>query len=479
MLLYKDRARETLKNGMDILSKIVSITIGPKGKNVVLGKELGVPQIINDGVTIAKELNMIDEFENTGVCLIRQAALKTNEVAGDGTTTSTILAYAIITQGLRYVAFGANPVILKRGIEKSTDFIIDKINDYAKPLRSNNDILNIATVAMGGDTEMGFLIFKAFSGIGREGVVTIQESKAIQTQLELKEGLGLDNGFISSCFITNKKRRECILEYPYILLTNNMLSKIKDVIRILELVTKTNCPLLIIGTNIRQEALATLILNKTKNILNVVAVKTPSFGMHRQVLLADLATLTGGQVINAELGYSLQKVSLGLLGSARYARIKKESTTIISDDYKVDICRRCEQLRREIYLTDSDYEKTNLQERIAKLSSGVAIIKVGGATETEIKDRKLRLEDAINATKAAIEEGLIPGGGTLFTHLTCDLAIWVVNYLLDDELLGGLTVMQAILAPLKEIAINSGDNGTVTFKRVIDYTKRVNILKRA
>lgn len=367
------------------------------------------------------------------------------------------------------MASGANPVIIKRGIEKSTNFVIDKINDYAKPLQFNKDILNIATVAMGGDKKMGFLIYKAFVNVGRDGVVTIQESKAFQTQIELKEGLGFDNGFISSCFITNKKKRECILEYPYILLTSNMLSKIKDVLGILELVTKTSYPLLIIGTNIRQEALATLILNKTKNTLNVVAVKAPSFGMQRQVLLIDLAILTGGQVINAEIGYSSKKISLSLLGYARYVRMKKEGTTIISDDYKLEIRSRCDQLRRKIYLTDFAYEKTNLQKRIAKLSGGVAIIKVGGATETEIKDRKLRFEDAINATKAAIEEGFIPGGGTLFAHLTYDLASWITDQLMDDELLGGLAVMQAILAPLKRIVVNSGESGTVILKRILDY----------
>lgn len=439
----------------------------------MVGKELGVPQIINDGVTIAKELNVVDEFENTGVCLIRQAALKTNEVSGDGTTTSTVLAHAITMQGLRHVASGANPVIVKRGIEKSTNFVIDKINDYAKPLRSDNDILNIATVAAGGDLEMGTLIHKAFASVGREGVVTIRESKAIQTQIELKDGLGLDNGFISSCFITDKNKRECILEHPYILLTGNVLSKIKDVLRVLELVTKTNRPLLIIGADIKQEALATLILNKTKGILNVVAVKAPSFGLQRQALLTDLATLTGGQVISSATGYSLQKISLDLLGRARYVRVKKEGTTIISDEHKVEVRKRCEQLRREIYLTDSTYEKTNLQERIAKLSGGVAVIKVGGATETEIKDRKLRIEDAINATKAAVEEGLIPGGGTLFAHLTRDLASWVTHHLSGDELLGGLAVVQAISSPLKKIALNSGESGTVVLKRVLDYADKL------
>lgn len=457
---------------MDILAKTVSITLGPKGNNVVLGKELGLPQIINDGVTIAKEINLVSDFENTGVCLIRQAALKTNEVSGDGTTTSTVLAHAITMQGLRHVAFGANPVILRRGIEKATNFVVDKINDYAKPLRSEEDILNIATVAAGGDLEMGSLISKAFSSVGREGVVTVQEGKAIQTQIELKEGLGFDNGFISSCFSTDSKRKECVLENPYILLTDNTLSTIKDVLSVLEIARKANRALLIIGADINQEALATLILNKTKGILNVAGVKAPSYGMQRQALLADLATLTGGQVVSSETGYSLKSITADILGHAQHVRIKKEKTTIISYDYKVAVRNRCDRLRREMLLTDSTYEKMNLQERIAKLSSGVAIIKVGGVTDTEIKDRKLRIEDAINATKAAIEEGIIPGGGTLFAHLTCDLTNWATDYLSGDELLGGLTVVKAIAAPLKKIALNSGESGTVVLKRLLDYSNK-------
>jgi len=466
-ILYQESARKALEKGMDILAEAVSITLGPKGRNVVLGKKFGTPQIVNDGVTIAKEINLVDNLENTGVCLIRQAASKTNDVAGDGTTTATVLAYAIIKQGMRNVAAGANPIVLKRGIEKATQFVVSKITDYARPIEDLDDITKVATISAGNDSEVGSLIASAIDKVGREGLISLEEGKSTVNELEITEGMGFDRGFISGYFVTNQERMEAILENAYILLTDKKITLVKqDLLPTLELVSKTNQPLLIISDNVQKEALATLIVNKIRGILNVVAVRAPGFGDRRKALLSDLAILTGVQVISSDAGYSLQNMEIESLGRARRVIIGKEYTTIISDANKREVLARCEQLRRQLETSDSTYEKEKIQERLAKLSGGVAVIKVGAATETEMKDRKLRLEDAVNATKAAVEEGIVPGGGTTLAHISEELFEWAKENLLEDELIGALIVEKALSAPLKKIASNAGQNGAVVLEKV-------------
>ena len=466
-ILYEESARKALEKGIDTLAEAVSITLGPKGRNVVLGKKFGTPQIVNDGVTIAKEINLENNLENTGVCLIRQAASKTNDVAGDGTTTATVLAYAIIKQGMRNVAAGANPIVLKRGIEKATQFVVRKVVEYARPIENLSDITKVATISAGNDTAVGSLIASAIDKVGREGLISLEEGKSTVNELEITEGMGFERGFISGYFVTNQERMEVILDNAFILLTDKKITLVKqDLLPTLELISKTNQPLLIISDNVEKEALATLIINKIRGILNVVAVRAPGFGDRRKALLDDLAILTGGQVISADAGLSLENPELESLGKARRVIIGKESTTIISDANKKEVLARCEQLRRQLETSDSTYEKEKIQERLAKLSGGVALIKVGASTETEMKDRKLRLEDAVNATKAAVEEGIVPGGGTTLANISEELFEWSKENLLEDELLGALIVEKALSAPLKKIAINAGQNGAVIFDRV-------------
>eukprot|EP00962_Isochrysis_galbana_P062151 scaffold52076_cov1961-Isochrysis_galbana.AAC.18 len=466
-ILYQEDARKALEKGMDILAEAVSVTLGPKGRNVVLEKKFGPPQIVNDGVTIAKEINLKDALENTGVSLMRQAASKTNDVAGDGTTTATVLAYAIIKQGMRNVASGANPIVLKRGIEKATQFVVRKIMDYARPIENLSDIKQVAQISSGNDIEVGLLIASAIEKVGREGLISLEESKSTTTELEITEGMGFDRGFISGYFVTNKERMEVVLDNPLILLTDKKITLVKqDLVPTLELVSQTDQPLLIISDNVEKEALATLIVNKLRGILNVVAVRAPGFGDRRKALLQDLAILVGGKLITPDAGLSLDRMEIENLGTARRVIVRKESTTIISDSNKKEVLARCEQLRRQMETTDSSYEKEKLQERLAKLTGGVAVIKVGAATETEMKDRKLRLEDAINATKAAVEEGIVPGGGATLVHIAAELLEWVTETLKGDELIGGLIIEKALQAPMKKIAFNAGQNGAIILERI-------------
>ena len=466
-ILYQENARKALEKGMYTIAEAVSITLGPKGRNVVLEKKYGTPQIVNDGVTIAKEINLKDNLENTGVSLIRQAASKTNDVAGDGTTTATVLAYAIIKQGMRNVAAGANPIVLKRGIEKATQFVVLKITEYARPIESISYITKVATISAGNDTEVGSLIASAIDKVGRQGLISLEEGKSTVTELEITEGMGFDRGFISGYFVTNTERMEIILENPYVLLTDKRITVVKqDLLPTLELISKTNQPLLIISDNVEKEALATLIINKLRGILNVVAVRAPGFGDRRKAILEDLAVLLSGQVVSSDAGLSLDKMELETLGKARRIIIGKDTTTIIADSNKEQVLARCEQLRRQLETSDSSYEKEKLQERLAKLSGGVAVIKVGATTETEMKDRKLRLEDAVNATKAAVEEGIVPGGGTTLAHIADSLLDWAKESLYDDELIGALIVEKALSAPLNRIASNAGKNGAVVVAHV-------------
>ncbi|ASC69710.1 60 kDa chaperonin [Halomicronema hongdechloris C2206] len=465
-IIYNENARRALEKGMDILAEAVAVTLGPKGRNVVLEKKFGAPQIINDGVTIAKEIELEDNVENTGVALIRQAASKTNDSAGDGTTTATVLAHAMVKEGLRNVAAGANAIALKRGIDKATNFLVSKIAEHARPVEDSKSIAQVGTISAGNDEEVGHMIAEAMDKVGREGVISLEEGKSMSTELEITEGMRFDKGYISPYFATDTERMEAVLDEPYLLLTDKKIALVQDLVPVLEQVARSSRPLLIIAEDIEKEALATLVVNRLRGVLNVAAVKAPGFGDRRKAMLEDIAVLTGGQVISEDTGLKLENTKLEMLGQARRVTITKDTTTLVAEGNENDVKARCEQIRRQIEESDSSYDKEKLQERLAKLSGGVAVIKVGAATETEMKDRKLRLEDAINATKAAVEEGIVPGGGTTLAHLVPDLEQWVQANLAGEELTGGTIVSRALAAPLMRIAENAGKNGAVVAERV-------------
>lgn len=467
-ILYHENARRALEQGMRVMVEAVSVTLGPKGRNVVLEKAYGSPQIINDGVTIAKEIKLADYIENTGVSLIRQAALKTNDVAGDGTTTATVLAYAMVKEGLKNIAAGSNPISIKLGMEKASQYLVNQINEFAQSVEDLDSIQQVASISAGNDDVIGSLIADALKKVGKEGVISLEEGKGITTELEITEGMKLEKGFISPYFITNTEKMEIVYENPYILLTDKRITLIQqDLLPILEQITKTKRSFLIIAEDIEKEALATLILNKLQGIINVVAIRAPGFGELRKQMLQDIAVLTGGTVITQDAGLNLNNIQLNLLGQAKRIIVNKDTTTIVASGQTIDqITIRCEQLQKQINSSDTTYEKEKLQDRIAKLSGGIAIIRVGAVTETEMKDKKLRLEDAINATRAAIEEGIIPGGGATLVHLSENLAIWAKNNLKEDELIGAMIISRAILVPLKRIAENAGMNGQVIVEKV-------------
>jgi chaperonin GroEL len=465
-IIYNDEARRALERGIDILNEAVAITLGPKGRNVVLEKKFGAPQIVNDGITIAKEIELEDHIENTGVSLIRQAASKTNDVAGDGTTTATVLAHAIVKEGLRNVAAGANPIALKRGIEKATDFLVERIAEHAKAVEDSKSIAQVGSISAGNDEEVGQMIASAMDKVGKEGVISLEEGKSMTTELEITEGMRFDKGYISPYFVTDAERMEAVMEEPLILITDKKIALVQDLVPVLEQVARQGKPLLIIAEDIEKEALATLVVNRLRGVLNVAAVKAPGFGDRRKQMLEDIATLTGGQVISEDAGLKLESAKVEMLGKARRITITKENSTIVAEGNEQAVKARCEQIRRQIEETESSYDKEKLQERLAKLAGGVAVIKVGAATETEMKDRKLRLEDAINATKAAVEEGIVPGGGTTLAHLAPQLEDWAPKNLANEELTGATIVARALLAPLKRIAENSGQNGAVIAERV-------------
>ncbi len=466
LIIYNENARRALEKGMDILAEAVAVTLGPKGRNVVLEKKFGAPQIVNDGVTIAKEIELEDNVENTGVSLIRQAASKTNDSAGDGTTTATVLAHAIVKEGLRNVAAGSNAISLKRGIDKATAYLVDKIAEHARPVGDSTSIAQVGTISAGNDEEVGAMIAQAMDKVGREGVISLEEGKSMTTELEITEGMRFDKGYISPYFVTDTERMEAVLEEPYILITDKKIALVQDLVPVLEQVARSGRPLVIIAEDIEKEALATLVVNRLRGVLNVAAVKAPGFGDRRKAMLEDIAVLTGGQVISEDTGLKLDNTKVDMLGQARRLTITKDTTTIVAEGNEKDVKARCEQIRRQIEETESSYDKEKLQERLAKLSGGVAVIKVGAATETEMKDRKLRLEDAINATKAAVEEGIVPGGGTTLAHLVPDLTQWVDANLSNEEHTGGSIVARALAAPLMRIAQNAGQNGAVIAERV-------------
>ncbi|BAY12605.1 chaperonin GroEL [Calothrix sp. NIES-2098] len=465
-IIYNENARRALERGMDILAEAVAVTLGPKGRNVVLEKKFGAPQIVNDGVTIAKEIELEDHIENTGVSLIRQAASKTNDAAGDGTTTATVLAHAIVKEGLRNVAAGANAISLKRGIDKATNFLVDKIAEHARPVEDSKAIAQVGAISAGNDEEVGQMIAQAMDKVGKEGVISLEEGKSMTTELEITEGMRFDKGYISPYFATDAERMEAVFDEPFLLLTDKKIALVQDLVPVLEQVARAGRPLVIIAEDIEKEALATLVVNRLRGVLNVAAVKAPGFGDRRKAMLEDIAILTGGQLITEDAGLKLDNTKLDSLGKARRINITKDNTTIVAEGNEAAVKARIEQIRRQIEETESSYDKEKLQERLAKLAGGVAVVKVGAATETEMKDKKLRLEDAINATKAAVEEGIVPGGGTTLAHLTPQLEEWASSNLSGEELTGALIVARALPAPLKRIAENAGQNGAVIAERV-------------
>ncbi|MEO0061220.1 MAG: hypothetical protein RL343_838 [Actinomycetota bacterium] len=461
---FDEEARRGLERGLNILADTVKVTLGPRGRNVVLEKKWGAPTITNDGVSIAKEIELDDPFERIGAELVKEVAKKTDDVAGDGTTTATVLAQALVREGLRNVAAGADPITLKRGIEKAVKAVIEELHANAKPVETKEQIAATASISA-GDTQIGELIAEAIDKVGREGVVTVEESNTFGIELELTEGMRFDKGYVSAYMVTDPERQEAVLEDAYVLIANSKISNIKDILPIVDKVIQANKPLLIIAEDIDGEALATLIVNKIRGIFKSVAVKAPGFGDRRKAMLQDIAILTGGQVISEEVGLKLDATTLDLLGRARKVVITKDETTIVEGAGDADmIAGRVEQIRREIDNTDSDYDREKLQERLAKLAGGVAVIKAGAATEVELKERKHRIEDAVRNAKAAVEEGIVAGGGVAL--LQAGKAAFEKLTLTGDEAVGANIVRVAISAPLKQIALNAGLEPGVVAERV-------------
>jgi len=468
-LKFHDEARRALEAGVNKLADAVKVTLGPKGRNVVLDKKFGAPTITNDGVSIAKEVEIDDPFENMGAQLVKEVATKTNDVAGDGTTTATVLAQAIVQQGMRNVAAGANPMGLKRGIEKAVAAAVESIKGQAKEVDDKSDISSVATISA-ADAAIGGVIADAIDKVGKDGVVTVEESNTFGIELDFTEGMQFDKGYLSPYFVTDQDRQEAIIDEPYILFYSSKISSVQSLLPALESVMKTGRPLLIIAEDVEGEALATLVVNKIRGTFNSTAVKPPGFGDRRKAMLQDMATLTGGQVISEEVGLKLENVTLDLLGRAKRVIITKDTTTIVDGaGDKADVAGRVNQIKTEIDNTDSDWDREKLQERLAKLAGGVALIKVGAATEVELKEKKHRIEDAISATRAAIEEGVVAGGGTALLRSRASV-LKVVESLTGDEATGARTVYDALVAPAKHIADNAGLEGSVVVQRVESET---------
>ena len=464
-LKFHDEARRALEAGVNKLADTVKVTLGPKGRNVVLDKKFGAPTITNDGVSIAKEVELDDPFENMGAQLVKEVATKTNDVAGDGTTTATVLAQAIVQQGMRNVAAGANPMGLKRGIEKAVAAAVESIKSQAKEVDDKSDISSVATISA-ADSAIGGVIADAIDRVGKDGVVTVEESNTFGIELDFTEGMQFDKGYLSPYFVTDAERQEAIIDEPYILYYSSKISSVQSLLPALESVMKTGRPLLIIAEEVEGEALATLVVNKIRGTFNSTAVKAPGFGDRRKAMLQDMAILTGGQVISEEVGLKLENVTLDLLGRAKRVIITKDTTTIVDGaGDKTEVVARVNQIKTEIENTDSDWDREKLQERLAKLAGGVALIKVGAATEVELKEKKHRIEDAISATRAAIEEGVVAGGGTALLRSRASV-LKVVESLSGDEATGARTVYEALVAPARHIADNAGLEGSVVVQRV-------------
>ncbi|HOQ33351.1 MAG TPA: chaperonin GroEL [Candidatus Hydrogenedens sp.] len=464
-LEFGEEARRRVLAGVVKLSKAVKATLGPKGRNVVLEKKWGAPTVTKDGVSVAKEIELEDKYENMGAQMVKEVASKTSDIAGDGTTTATILAEAIFREGMRNVAAGSNPMALKRGIEKAVDAVVDRLAKMSKQVKNDRDVLrNVATISANGDTEIGNIIAEAMEKVGNDGTITVEEAKGIETTLEIVEGMQFDKGYLSPYFVTNTETMECVLENCYILIHEKKISSLKDLLPLLEQIAKSGKPLLIIAEDVEGEALATLVVNKIRGTIQCCAVKAPGFGDRRKAMLEDIAILTGGLAITEDLGRSLENIALSDLGCAKRVVIDKDTTTIVEGAGKnSDIMGRINLIRRQIEETTSDYDREKLQERLAKLAGGVAVINVGAATEIEMKEKKARVEDALHATRAAVEEGIVPGGGVAL--LRCQEAIDELK-LEGDELIGAQIVKRALEEPLRQLAANAGDEGATVVQNV-------------
>ena len=462
---YGADARTALQAGVDKLANTVKVTLGPKGRNVVLDKSYGAPTITNDGVTIAKEIELEDGFENMGAQLIREVASKTNDVAGDGTTTATVLAQAMVNEGMKNLAAGANPIVLRKGMKKATDKTVDLIKEMSEKVTSKKQIARVAAVSS-GDEAVGNMVADAMESVTNDGVITIEESKTMQTELDLVKGMQFDRGYVSAYLATDMEKMEADLDSPYILITDKKIGNIQDILPLLEKIVQSSASLLIIAEDVEGEALSTLIVNKLRGTFKVCAVKAPGYGDRRKEMLQDIAILTGGQVISSDLGIELKDATMDMLGKAKTVQVKKETTTIVDGaGDKEAIKNRIAQIKAQIAETKSDFDREKLQERLAKLAGGVAVIRVGAATETEMKEAKLRMEDALNATRAAVEEGVIAGGGSAYVHASKELAKFV-DTLEGDEKTGAKIVMKALEAPLATIAANAGLEGAVIIDKV-------------
>ncbi|QRM28633.1 chaperonin GroEL [Microvirga sp. VF16] len=467
---FSSDARDKMLRGVDILADAVKVTLGPKGRNVVIEKSFGAPRITKDGVTVAKEIELADKFENMGAQMVREVASKTNDIAGDGTTTATVLAQAIVREGAKAVAAGMNPMDLKRGIDLATAEVVKDIQSRAKKVKSSDEVAQVGTISANGDKDIGEMIAHAMQKVGNEGVITVEEAKTAETELDVVEGMQFDRGYLSPYFITNAEKMVAELEDPYILIHEKKLSSLQPMLPILEAVVQTGKPLLIIAEDVEGEALATLVVNKLRGGLKIAAVKAPGFGDRRKAMLEDIAVLTAGQTISEDLGIKLETVSLPMLGRAKRVRIEKENTTIIDGaGQKADIEARVAQIKAQIEETTSDYDREKLQERLAKLAGGVAVIRVGGATEIEVKEKKDRVDDALNATRAAVEEGIVPGGGTALLRAKGAVAKLTTDN--PDVQAGIKIVLRALEAPIRQIAENAGVEGSIVVGKINDNTK--------
>ena len=464
---FRESARERMLKGVNVLADAVKVTLGPKGRNVVLDKSFGAPRISKDGVTVAKEIELEDKFENMGAQMLREVASRTSDVAGDGTTTATVLAQAIVREGMKAVAAGMNPMDLKRGVDKAVDTAIGFIEGASKSVRSEEEIAQVGTISANGESEIGDIIAEAMQQVGKEGVITVEEAKGLATELDVVEGMQFDRGYLSPYFITNAEKMQAELEDPYILLNEKKLSNLQAMLPILEAVAQSGRPLLIIAEDVEGEALATLVVNKLRGGLKIAAVKAPGFGDRRKAMLEDIAILTGGQVISEDLGIKLESVTLDMLGSAKRVIMGKDDTTVVEGvGKKGEIEGRCSQIRAQIEETSSDYDREKLQERLAKLAGGVAVIKVGGSTEVEVKERKDRVEDALHSTRAAVEEGIVPGGGVTLLYAVRALEKLKVDD--ADQQVGIDIVRRALQAPVRQIAENAGVDGAVVSGKLLE-----------
>jgi len=472
IIAFDINARRAIERGVNKLADTVKITLGPKGRNVVLEKKYGSPVITNDGVTIAKEIELEDPYENMGAQLVKEVASKTNDVAGDGTTTATLLAQAIVREGMKNIAAGANPMILKRGIEKATEKAVEVIKANSQKVKGKNDMAFVAAISS-GDENIGRLIADAMEKVTAEGVITVEENKTIDTVIEIVEGMQFDRGYISPYFVTDSEKMEAVLDDPYIMITDKKLSNAQDLLPALELIVRNGGKMLLIAEDVEGDALATLVVNKLRGTFTVVAVKAPGFGDRRKEMLQDIAILTGGQVISDELGLDIREIKLEWLGRAKSVKVQKEETVIIggAGDQKA-IKDRAESIKKQIELTTSEYDKEKLSERLAKLAGGVAVIRVGAATETEMKEKKDRVEDALNATRAAVEEGIVPGGGTAYINAIPEVAKLVETFE-GDEKTGALIILKALEEPLRQIAVNAGVDGSVIVEKVKNSEKGI------